>query len=151
MEIRKATVWDAQRISELWALMMHEIEILNRVADEKEREKFFLHLLIRIKGDNGFILVAVDNGEIIGFLDGYTHYYEYGTSDLIGTCESVYLKPEHRSKGIAKKLIDEAIEFAKDKYVKEMEFLTKYDPKIIKAWERKGYVPAQITYIKKLC
>ena len=47
--VRQATVWDAQKIAELWGKLVDEVAIEGREGSIEEQERFFLSLLVRIK------------------------------------------------------------------------------------------------------
>lgn len=150
MEIKIAAVWDAPSISNLWVKLMEEVNIPGRVADEVEKERFFLDLVIKIKREDSSIVIAVEDGNIVGFASCYLHYYSHGTSNLIGTCDNIYIEKEYRGGSLMDDMLDMLMTFAKSYGVMEFEFLTIYDPSLIKVWTRKGYTPVQVTYMKEV-
>ncbi len=150
MKTRIATVWDANRISELWVKLMDEVSILGRTSNDIERERFFIDILTKIKGESSSVIVATEGDNIIGFASCYLHYYSHGTSNLIGTCDNIYIEKEHRGDGLMDEMLGMLMTFAKSYKVKEFEFLTIYNPSLIKVWTRKGYTPVQVTYMKEV-
>ena len=150
MEVRIATVWDAYTITSLWAKMMDEIKVPGKVADKVEQERFLINILAMIKKDNSSVVVAVEGNAVVGFASCFLHYYDHGTSKLIGTCDNLYIEPFYRGGKLMDKMLDMLMTFAKSLKVKEFEFLTVYDPALIKIWTRKGYTPIQVTYMKEV-
>ena len=150
IKTRIATVWDAQTITGLWAKLMNEVQVHGRYANAIERGKFFISILTKIKQENSLVVVSEVDDKIVGFASGYMHYYEYGTSSLIGTCDNIYIEKEYRGNEAMDNMLDMLITYAKSYGVKELEFLTVYDPRLIKFWGRKGFTPVQVTYIKEV-
>ncbi len=152
MTYREANIWDALFITKLWVLMRNEIAVFTEQrADTSDiTEAFYLRLLVRIKQNNSFVLVAQEGTGIIGFIMGEVNHAEYSTQKIMGFCDAIYIEKEFRNKGIADQLIKQAIGKGKELGVTESEFVTVYDPVIIKAWERKGFKPVQVVYRKEV-
>jgi GNAT superfamily N-acetyltransferase len=150
MEIRQATVWDARDITKLWVKFMKETQPVNRKFGIKEQEVFYLQLLVNIKKDFHCVVVAVDKEKIIGFITAYVHYYRMAGNLRIGTCNNLYVEKKYRGQDVAGQLLSWATNYGKSYKIKEMEFVTNYEPRLIKIWGRKGYKPSQVTFIKEV-
>lgn len=148
--IREATVWDAYAICDLWVSMVEEVAVPNRYADIHEKERYFLNLILKIKGKDSAVYVAEIDNQVVGYISGYLHFLDYGVPVMLGTCDSVYVRPEYRSTGIAANLIDRLTDFVTNSGAKELQFQTKYDLGLAKVWERRGFKPVQITYMKEV-
>lgn len=152
---RIADIWDGVTITNMWSKMMDEVQLVGRETSKIENKRYLIYILPRLERPDCHAIVAEYEGEPIGFITGYIHYNEYGTSKLIGTCDDLFVEPEFRTVGgdISLKLIDDLIYWATsnpEAKAEELEFITKYDLRLIKIWERRGYTPAQITYVKCL-
>lgn len=148
--IRKATIYDIFKIADMWAKMEKERGLKGRDGDDAEKEKFLYGLTQKIYNPVRTILVDEREGEVIAFIMNNSYYCEYGTSHMIGTCEHLYVEPEYRDQNIAGKLIETSKNINKAMGVKEYEFIVKYNPKLIKAYERKGYTPKEIIFTQEV-
>lgn len=148
--IRKATIYDIFAIADMWQLMQKEMDLPFKHYDDIEKEKFLVSLIPKIYSPDRVILVAEMYDKVVGFVMGYAHYPAYGTSSLTGTCEHFYIYPEYRNKGIANKLLDILQMHGKNMGCNEIELITKYDPKLIEVYKRKGYTPSEIVFIKEV-
>ena len=148
--IRMATVWDAKIITDLWEKEIKEAKFPFMIVDEKEKERFFISIIKKIKDKNFCILVAESKNKIVAFVMGNLKIHEYGNSNIAGCCENIYIKSEHRSKGLFKELLDLLILWGKAANMKQMEFLTNVDEKLIKVYKKLGYKPCQIVWIKEV-
>jgi RimJ/RimL family protein N-acetyltransferase len=90
--------------------------------------------------DNGFLLGSFDNGKLIG-VTGFYRYHDGLKVKHKGVIWGVYLLPEYRGKGIARKLLLEVIE--KCKKVPGIELLhLGVDPSnkaVVKLYESVGF------------
>lgn len=149
---RKATIWDIHTLTDMWAKMMDEVKLVGRCADDEQRERFFLGHILKLKSNDCYTIIAEDDGKPVGFVTGYIHYYEYGSSKLIGTCDNLYVEPKYRTPGgkISLKLVDDLIYWVNSMGAEEYEFLTKYNEREIKVWKRRGYIPVQVTFVREV-
>jgi hypothetical protein len=147
--IKKATIFDAVRISDLWVELMKEVNIPNRKYDDTEKQRFFLHLVSRIAKVTDLILVAKKRKKIIGFMTSYLRKLPYGNSNLIMTVDNVYIESRYRTGALFEDLIFRTAKFFKSNKAQEVNFETVYNPKLTEFWQRKGYIPIQTTYLKK--
>lgn len=150
---RKATLWDAVIVTKMWADMMDEVELVGRCADREQMDRFLVGHSAKLILNDYHTIIAEDEREYpVGFVTGYIHYYEYGSSKLVGTCDNLYVRPLYRTSGgeISLKLVDRLIEWVDSMGAEEYEFLTKYNEREIKVWQRRGYTPAQVTFIREI-
>ena len=149
---RRATVWDAYAIADMWELEMNEMKMSGRHCDSIEKEKFLIGTLIRINDKTGtkFVLVAEHNKRIISFITGGVTLKEFGTSKVIGYCEHRYTYTKYRSKGVSSKLLNHLIDILIKQKAKELEFITKYDERLVKIYKKMGYEPYSIHYRKEV-
>ncbi len=148
--IRKAKIWDVPEITEMWAAMQNEVAIPRRYADDVQKERFYFSLVGKLYRNDWSILVAEEDGKLIGFIMGNVQYFEYGTSDLIGNCDHVYVYPDHRGNSLMDKLIEQLLLIGKKAGVKSCEFITVYDTKLIEIWKHRGFLPTQVIYSKEV-
>lgn len=149
--IRQATWLDAYAVSLMWGKMIEEIT--TRLAMRKEAsniKNFFLRLLVKMEAPDWRVLVAEEpDGTLMGFIMGYVHFPLYHDCHRIGTCEALYVVPESRGQKLHQTLIDELITWAKKNEATEFEFLTSYDPKMIRFYDDLGYEPVQVVLRQK--
>lgn len=79
-------------------------------------------------------LVVEEGDQIIGFID-----LEYDEEDK-GVIWNIGVMPEHRKKGLATKLLEEAVRQAKAKGVKRIEAWTRDDEWVCRWYEKQGFV-----------
>jgi GNAT superfamily N-acetyltransferase len=149
MNIRPATIWDAQYITEMWVKLMEETKLPFRNTSKEEQERYLLHLIVDIKNPYSVVLVVEDKKRLIGYISSISYRPDYGSSNLIGKCEAVYVEKEYRGKDIINHLIEQSINKFREIDVKDFEFQTVYDERLAKIWEKKGFKPYQITYVKE--
>lgn len=147
--IRQATLFDAVKISKLWGELVEETP-LDYSGSIEEQEKFFLHLLPRIRKEDSLILVAEEDGEIVGFSTIDYRFFQYGTDESFGLCDNIYINKEYRGKDLMRPMIDWMTNYGKGLEVREVQFETVYDSALIKVWERKGFKPMQVKYRKEV-
>ena len=150
MTIRIATWLDAQNITVLWGKMY--LEILTRPAMRLEYanlKNFFLKLLVRMDSPEWHVIVAEDDGEIVGFMMSLLQWPPYNPCHIIGFIEALYLEPEYRGNGLYKELLKEGTEWGEKNKMKEIEFVSPYDPVKIEFYNRMGFEPVQVVYRQK--
>lgn len=147
MIYRRATIWDAESITKLWDSMHDEVDINEAIREEySNTESMFIHMITRVKLDNWVVLVAEKDKEIVGFIMGLVRYPDYNQCHIIGTCEAMYVKPEHRKQGIHNELIDTIIAEARKKGATQFELIGTYASHLIKFWDNLGFEPVQTIY-----
>ena len=147
---RRATVWDAPAIADMWELEMEEMQMLGRYCDAVEKEKFFVSLVTRIKTpDVNIVYVAEKDKKLISFILGYIYRNNYGSSDLIGFCEHRYVYPEYRKTKVATKLLAILKDMGIRMGAEQFEFVVPYREGLVKVYKRMGYNPVQIIFRKE--
>ncbi|MFZ4260420.1 GNAT family N-acetyltransferase [Sphingobacterium sp. HJSM2_6] len=141
IEIRKALE------SEINTLLSFEKEIVEaeRPFDNtlKNAEIHYYDLLGLIKSDKSEVLVALNDNEIIG--SGYVKILQakpYQKFEVYAYLGFMYVKPQFRGKGINQSIVQELINWAKNKKITEVR-LDVYDENINakKAYLKAGFKP----------
>lgn len=105
-------------------------ETKERLADFIEHEKNFV-----------FIAIDKNNGDIIGFVTVYEGYALYAEG-AFGTMAELYVRPQYRSQGIGKMLIQAVKAFGEERGWKRLEVTTPPLPQFdatLAFYERGGF------------
>ena len=147
MDIRKATLWDSILITHYWKEMRIE---MGYNEEELDLERFFYSLVATMENEvyATYVALGKDNA-IIGVIGGEIGKFDFSTK-LTGYCHYLYIKKEYRGKGFKNKLVNELHEDFKAKGMEEASFGVKYDAKVVKVWERSGYIPVNIKLKKEI-
>lgn len=155
MLIRPATWHDAERITDLFGKMHDEIDLTPALREENRHpENVFINIVTRIKLPNWHIVVAEDDGKIIGFMMSEIHWPRYNPCYLIGSVEALYVEPECRGSAllgspIYARMLEDSAAWGKANNVREVEFVSSYEPRIMSFYDKLGYVPVQVGYRAK--
>jgi ribosomal protein S18 acetylase RimI-like enzyme len=99
-----------------------------------------------VKDPNCELLVAETNGQVVGF----THqifFFDIVHAGLLSYITSLFVKEEHREKGIASKLIQAVLTSAKSRRVVEIHLDTKeYNEDAMRLYEKLGFKRVGITF-----
>jgi len=99
-----------------------------------------------VKDPNCELLVAEINEHIVGFAH-QVFFLDIVHAGLNSTITSLFVKEEHRKKGVASKLIQEALTSAKNRKVVEVHLDTKdYNEQAIRLYEKHGFKRVGITF-----
>ncbi len=106
----------------------------------------------QLKDKNVKMLVAENNGEIIGRIVGIIiKAPPYITPKKIGNIDDAFIKENYRNKEIGKKLINELFKWFKEKKIKHIELSVDARNNIgIKAWKKFGFYDYRIEMKKDL-
>lgn len=149
VNIRRAVVWDARAIVDLWAKQMIEAPIFMCSANENELKRFYIHIIYRIERD--VVFVAEIDKKVIGYISGNMMVRPFGSSHPIGFCENLYIEKEYRSLKLLNDLCNSVIEETVKLGAKELQFIIPYELEIYrKLRERQGYKPALVYYCKEV-
>ena len=132
MNYRKATIWDAVRIVEMWNEMISEVPYLKDTNADPER--FYFHILGRIKDPNHSVIVAESNKEIVGFITGYMTKADY-SDKLVGFCDNAFVDKKYMGGKVYFDLIAQIYESGVKAGAQEVKFQQKYSPMLLKVWE----------------
>jgi ribosomal protein S18 acetylase RimI-like enzyme len=99
-----------------------------------------------VKDPNCELLVAEFNEHIVGFAH-QVFFLDVVHAGLISYIASLFVKEEHRRKGVASKLIQAALIDAKNREVVEVHLDTKeYNEQAIRLYEKNGFKRVGITF-----
>ena len=150
VKIRPATWLDSMNITAMWMKMY--LEIIKREAMLKEVsnvKNLFNQVVTRLDDPNWIILIAEEEGKIAGFIMGKVHWPLYSQCHIIGTCETLYVYPEYRGKGIYKQLIEEGRKIMVEKGVVDIEFICVNDKRVLDLYDKLGYEPVKVVLRQK--
>ncbi|MGL3711011.1 GNAT family N-acetyltransferase [Leptospirillum ferriphilum] len=94
--------------------------------------------------------VAVDAGEVVGFILGYTYKRPYGEPSDVGQILHWYVEPSHRGAGIGEGLYDRLWNWFSSRNVGIVEVMACDGPVREKAWTSRGFVPALRVYATRM-
>jgi len=105
-------------------------------------EIHYYDLLQLIKSEESLVLVTEENNEIIA--SGYAKIKKtennYSNFDKYAYLGFMYVKPEHRGKGVNKLILDELIGWAKSKNISEVRLdVYSQNESAVKAYEKAGF------------
>lgn len=135
--LRPADIHDSLSITLLWSKMIGEVFDKFIKLDKTELDKFAFALIDRLRVDHTLTNVVEENGRVVGFIHGYIQARPYGKPDRIAFCECLFIEKEHRNKGLKALLVESFISWAQEREL-PIEFMTKYDPELVKVWKRYG-------------
>ena len=140
IKIRSANEKDLQ------SLVILAEEFMPREADKKKRVKVLKQAL---RNPNYELLVGELEGEIVGFIDQwFIHDFTHGAK--LSYIHSLYVSSKHRRKGIASKLLQEAMKNAKNMGVSEIHVTTRFDNKLaINLYRKHGLVKEHLELEKE--
>ncbi len=147
--IRRAAWTDSLHLTSLWEKMKKETISNRALMKECDPESYFRHLVARMLNEDWYIYIAEEKNEIVGFLTAFLHWPNYGRAHIIGTVEDIYVLPEHRGDDLYKELIAVAVAAGRERGMKEMEFQSTNDAKMIRLYRQIGFEPVFVTYRQK--
>ncbi|CEJ70698.1 Mycothiol acetyltransferase [Chryseobacterium oranimense G311] len=105
-------------------------------------EIHYYDLLKLIQAENAFVLVAEENAEIVasGYARIKTPDNNYSNFDRYAYLGFMYVKPEHRGKGVNKLILDGLLSWAKSKDISEVRLdVYSHNESAVKAYEKAGF------------
>jgi GNAT superfamily N-acetyltransferase len=147
-ELRKAETSDIEKIQQL-----------NADLSEKEKEEYDPTIdpdytltdeaadWYRKRIENGFAQVAEKDGETIGYIIAGTHQAEnFRQIHKIAELETMYLKPEHRGKGIGTEFVENFKDWAEKQDVDRLRVEASAENEgAIKFYRRNGFKDYAVT------
>ncbi len=128
----------AEMVGQLLAEIMNRIDVKAFNFDCNQTRERLRQFLVDQKY---FVFVAEDAGMPVGFIAFYESYALYAEG-AFGTIPELYVRPEYRSKGVGKKLIEKAREFAAAKGWTRLEVTTPPLPQFertLEFYEKEGF------------
>ncbi len=121
-------------------------EFMPEEASKKKRAKMLKQALTN---PNYELLVADLEGEIVGFIDYWlTHDFIHGAK--LSYIHNLYVRSEHRRKGVASKLLKEVMRNAQRTGVSEIHVTTRFDNKsAIQLYKKHGLVKEHLELEKE--
>ncbi|MBL1219428.1 GNAT family N-acetyltransferase [Chryseobacterium sp. L7] len=116
-------------------------------------EIHYYDLLQLIKSEDAFVLVAEENNEIVasGYAKIKTPDNNYSNFDRYAYLGFMFVKPEHRGKGINKAVLDELISWAASKDISEIRLdVYSENESAVKAYEKAGFESLLVTMRMKI-
>ena len=110
------------------------------------REEGLKHFKRLISKANNLCLVVEVDGEIVGYLVGYTKRVESWRPVKRTELESMYIKEKFRSRGVGKKLVEEFMRWSREKGAKRVLVTAFVENKgAVKFYEREGFTPLNVS------
>ncbi|UWX60428.1 GNAT family N-acetyltransferase [Chryseobacterium oranimense] len=105
-------------------------------------EIHYYDLLKLIQAEDAFVLIAEENDEIVA--SGYARIKKpdnnYSNFDHYAYLGFMYVKPEHRGKGVNKLILDGLLNWAKSKDISEVRLdVYSHNESAVKAYEKAGF------------
>ena len=132
--------------NDLLSLVILAEEFIPREVDKEKRVNVLKQAL---RNQNYKLLVAELEGEIVGFIDQWViHDFTHGAKH--GYIHNLYVSSKHRRKGIASKLLQEAMNHARNIEVSEIHVTTRFDNRLaIKLYKKHGLVKEHLQFEKE--
>lgn len=114
----------------------------------KDGEIHYYDLLHLVQSEDSLVLVTEENNEIIA--SGYAKIKRpdnnYSNFDQYAYLGFMYVKPEHRGKGVNKLILDELVSWAKSKDISEIRLdVYAENESAVKAYEKAGFESLLVT------
>ncbi len=144
MKIRKIILEDIQVLADLWLAMIRDTHPEYSTPNSSWWEDETRDLL---EDDLYFGYVAEENGEIVGFTDGFV-YQDAALGKMVAWSRHTYIKPSHRHGKAAQELYCAAYRDVKNKGA-EMVMFSCVD-NLVPYYERRGYSKNETVMVEVL-
>jgi GNAT superfamily N-acetyltransferase len=136
MKIRQANVLDVPVLVGMWAAMV--TELYNKEPEAFDAAKFFYTLTIRlfdaVQAEKNMALIAEDEtGQAIGCVLGQ----DGDDTRRKVFFENMYIRPDHRCKGLAPKMITMILEWGRKRGAKACEIMVRRD--VVRFYDKLGF------------
>ena len=150
MDIRIARISDLQSIKELWKEMMdfHRVRDEYFARSEEGHERFGEYVRSNIESPEWLVMVAVDEGIIIGFSMGrIAAYPPVFQHSHYGFVADIVVNENYRGRGIGRQLFEQMLPWFKEQGVTRIEIEVASTNEVSQAfWTRMGFRE----YMKKM-
>jgi GNAT superfamily N-acetyltransferase len=123
MEIRRIHESEGDTVGGLWDRMCRETEDGGPLT-ERGRRNLSRLLAMSAWHRNAFCLVAVDEGQVVGFVNGRIDNEDGLLPGLGGEIDSLYVVPEQRGKGTSRALAGAAVGWLREQDVHIIRYLS---------------------------
>jgi ribosomal protein S18 acetylase RimI-like enzyme len=129
---------------------MEMLDELNRLQDPWRvfvprpglAEEMKEHYHAALADPDAVLLVAEDDGQVIGMAVGRVHVPSSFSTDRAVELSSAYVRPSHRKRGVARALTAEVARFARSRGVDRITLKTfAQNQEAVDAWVRIGFEP----------
>lgn len=144
MEIRRIHEAEGDVVGGLWDRMCREAEDGGPLT-EQGRRNLSRMLAMSAWHRDAFCLVAVEDGQIVGFVNGRTSDGDGLLPCLSGEIESLYVVPEWRGTGVSRALAQAAVGWLRDQDVHTIQHLSCADAgEDHRFWQGLGFEPDMV-------
>jgi GNAT superfamily N-acetyltransferase len=123
MEIRRIHEIEGDTVGGLWDRMCRELEDGGPLT-EQGRRNLSRMLAMSAWHRDAFCLVAVDEGQIVGFVNGRIDNEDGLLPCLAGEIDSLYVVPERQGAGISRALAEAAVGWLRDRDAHTIRYLS---------------------------
>lgn len=129
-------------------------EVYNLICELKNKEfdfeKFKIAYNSKVSDKKNYYILGRENNTIIGFLSLVIDY-QLHHADKVATIEELIVSERYRSKGTGKKLLENAIKYAKEKDCDVIELTSGFSrDKAHKFYENNGFIKGSYKFKMKL-
>jgi len=142
VEIRRATIKDIKEILPVWGQLAgfhSELDPAFTPSPQWPRE-YGAYLRTLINHDDAIAVVAREQLDVVGYAVGrITTLPSFFEHRYRGYIHDVFVKPEHRRRGIGRQLVDEILRWLEQRSVTLVELTVAANNDAIPFWERLGF------------
>ncbi len=144
MEIRRIHDNEGDAVGALWDRMCRATEDGGPLT-EQGRRNLSRMLAISAWHRDAFCLVALEAGQILGFVNGQLTIEHGLLPGIIGEIDSLYVVPEVRGKGISRALATAAVSWLRDRQARTIRYLSCVDAhEDHRFWQELGFEPDMV-------
>ncbi|MBZ4321596.1 GNAT family N-acetyltransferase [Streptomyces huiliensis] len=141
MEIRRIHEDEGDAVGALWDRMCREAEH-GGPLDAPARRNLSRMLAVSAWHRDAFCLVAVEEGRIVGFVNGRTDAGDGLLPGILGEIDALYVVPGQRARGAERALAEAAVGLLRDRGAATVRFLSPVgDRAEQRFWRELGFEP----------